>query len=403
MSLKKISFRTLLSPCSLLICTWILYSFHWFEVAPGSTIDSLANPLLAFNLVVSLYIIFGPLYKQHLPLYFNAVKVLLIWFSIYGIIAIVLGGEVYSQHGNLSPGSYLIGILRSFLPMYAFYYFTKRGLLNDAMMKVWFVVLLLVFIYFNLSFSAIKMLDSNRDGFTNNLGYLFASLIPFVYFFNKKIIQIGLLVVLMAFVVLSMKRGAILVGVLATLLYVFWTFKNAKGYQWGLAILAFAIVGFMAAHYLEMLYEDNAYFQMRIESTLEGDSSNRDLISSSLIHWYLYDANIFEKLFGAGADATLRVYGLFAHNDWLEIMVDQGAMGIIIYLWYWFMFYKNNKKFAKGSLEYMVLTTILVTCFSRCFFSMSYNVIPISTSLLMGYCLAQYKNKNQTLNIVGNE
>lgn len=391
MTSDKVTFRIFFNPCALLICTWILYSFHWFEVAPGSVIDSLANPLLAFNLLASFFILFGPLRKQRLPLYFNAVKILLIWFSIYGIIAIVMGGDVYTQHGNLSPGSYLIGILRSFLPMYAFYYFAQRGYLNEAMMRVWLFALFGVFVYFNLSFSAIKMLDSSRDGFTNNLGYLFASLIPYVYFFRKRLIQVGLLFVLMAFVILSMKRGAILVGFLATMLYVFWTFKNAKPIQWISAIIVFILVGFVAAHYLEAFYADNAYFQMRVESTLEGDSSNRDLISSSLLNWYFYQANIFEQLFGAGADATLSIYGLFAHNDWLEILIDQGAVGIILYLWYWYIFYKNNKKYPKGSLEYMILTTVLVSCFSRCFFSMSYNVIPVSTSLLMGYCLAQNK------------
>ena len=398
MFLKNISLKTIFNPCTLLICTWILYSFHWFEVSPGSIIDNMANLFLAFNLSVSLFIIFGRLYKQHLPQYFHAVNVIIIWFSIYGIIPIIVGGDVYSEHGTLSPGSYVIGILRSFLPMYAFYYFAKCGFLNDSVMKIWFAVLLLVFIYFNLSFSAIKMLDSNRDGFTNNLGYLFVSLIPFIYFFNKKIFQIGLLLFLMAFVIFSMKRGAILVGILATFLYIFWTFKNTKGYQWCFAIILFVIIGFVAAHYLEAFYADNAYFQMRVDSTLEGDSSSRDQISSSLLNWYVYKANIFQQLFGAGADATLSIYGIFAHNDWLEILIDQGVVGVILYLWYWSVFYKNNKRFSKGTPEYMILTTVLVSCFSRCFFSMSYNVIPVSTSLLMGYCLAQNRISSKLLN-----
>ena len=242
------------------------------------------------------------------------------------------------------------------------------------------------------------MLDSNRDGFTNNLGYLFVSLIPFIYFFNKKIFQIGLLLFLMAFVIFSMKRGAILVGILATFLYIFWTFKNTKGYQWCFAIILFVIIGFVAAHYLEAFYADNAYFQMRVDSTLEGDSSSRDQISSSLLNWYVYKANIFQQLFGAGADATLSIYGIFAHNDWLEILIDQGVVGVILYLWYWSVFYKNNKRFSKGTPEYMILTTVLVSCFSRCFFSMSYNVIPVSTSLLMGYCLAQNRISSKLLN-----
>lgn len=389
MSSLKVALRGFLNPCTILICTWILYSFHWFEVAPGSVVDNFANPLLAFNLIVSFYIIFGPLRQQHLPLYFGAVRILIIWFSIYGLIAIVVGGEVYTQHGSLSSGSYLIGILRSFLPMYAFYYFTKRGYLNESTMKFWFFVLFFVFVYFNVLFSAIKMLEASNGGFTNNLGYLFVSLIPFVYFFKNRFIQIGLLFAIMVFIVLAMKRGAILIGTIASMLYVYWTLKNSKPIQWVSAIIVFMGVGIVAAHYLEIFYADNAYFQMRIEATMEGDSSNRDLISSSLLNWYVNKANIFEQLFGAGADATLSIYGLFAHNDWLEILIDQGIIGVMLYLWYWFLFYKNNKRYPKDSFEYMILTTILVSCFSRCFFSMSYNVIPVSTSLLMGYCLAQ--------------
>lgn len=325
--------------------------------------------------------------------YFQYLIFFILYFGVYGLFAIISGSHVYQEHGSLSSGSFIIGVLRSFLPIFASYYFTKKGMLNEKIMKFLFFIFFLLFFYMFTTFSVLKMAESNRDGFTNNLGYLFVSLIPFIYLFKDKLLyQFSFLIVLFGLAVFSMKRGAILIAFLLTLFFIY---KEMSSLSKNKKILLFFLtfIGVIISfRYLSDFYADNVYFQSRVEDTLAGDSSNRDIIANQL--WNCFNnGSMFNQLIGYGADATLEFTGMFAHNDWLEVLINQGYLGIILYLVYWKKFYNMVKRHPPKSLEYEILVSILIATFFRCFFSMSYSVIPISTSLLLGYAIAQSEIK----------
>lgn len=77
---------------------------------------------------------------------------------------------------------------------------------------------------------------------------------------------------------------------------------------------------------------ESDYFNHRIEQTLEGDSSNRDVIYGGLIIHFLDETNALKLFLGNGAQATLKIHGGFAHNDWLELLINNGIIGALIYI-----------------------------------------------------------------------
>ena len=150
--------------------------------------------------------------------------------------------------------------------------------------------------------------------------------------------------------------------------------------------------------YVNTLYSNNEYFQGRIESTLEGHSSGRDTIANTLINSFMQDTNIFQVLFGRGADSTVEIAGNYAHNDWLEILTNQGIIGVIIFLIYWVNYWKEIRSMRCKSNYRYILTLIFIIYFLSTLFSMSYNQVTTISALLMGYCLYYGHHKSNIIN-----
>lgn len=288
---------------------------------------------------------------------------------------------------GVSQISYLVGPLRSFLPIFAFYYYTKKGDIDEDSIQLWFVLIFALYAFFSFTKTETMMSDGTRIGFTNNMGYLFVALIPFVYVIKKNVYQYAALAVLLLFVVKSMKRGAILVAVFLAVLFIREKLKTASAKERMWVFLVTAIFVSVAACYVMTVLMNDAYFQYRIQATLEGDSSGRDEIIDSLRLYLANEASVFELLFGSGADATVSIAGNYAHNDWYEVLINQGVFGLIVYITYWYQSYRYTRR-CHGYGKSMILSFVL-TYFLCCFFSMSYSSIPLAATLLLGYNLAK--------------
>ena len=100
-------------------------------------------------------------------------------------------------------------------------------------------------------------------------------------------------------------------------------------------------------------------------------------------------------MIGHGADGTIRLGDNYAHNDWLEIGVNQGLLGIGVFTVFWL----SLKKFWKSAKSYNTLFIAVgmffVVNFSRTFFSMSINDMKIFCTCVLGYAMAVLRsNKN---------
>lgn len=327
-------------------------------------------------------------------------RILILFFLliiIYGTVYLLQG----KAYGTTQPSTFLMVHIASVLPVFAFYYFGEKERLSNT----WFALILVIFIidaYCLYNSNKVDMLESLKnadEGFTNNSGYIWASLLPFVAFLNKrKILQYLSIGIIMLFVLLCFKRGAIVVAVVALLYFMLYSMKKTGlGSKMLIVLLTLAVMVFLF-NYMESLLSQNLFFAARMEKTLEGDSSGRDIIYLFFFKYFFSAENGVNILFGNGAFYTIKLFGIEAHNDWLEYAIDLGLIGIVMYIIYWKRIANNYFYFSKNNNDNTFLIAmgmVVIINFIRTFISMSFNDISFFSAALLGYTMAVVDKQRQ--------
>lgn len=223
---------------------------------------------------------------------------------------------------------------------------------------------------------------SSLENITNNAAYYFPVLLPLLgVFIGKKVFPIFLFSCLY-FVLIGAKRGAIVCFfvevVLFVLLYVNNAPKRSKNKKLGrlLVILLFLSVFVFVVYYF---YTNNDFLQQRVENTRAGDSSSRNFIYTKIIEAWL-SGDLFSFLFGYGFDYSVTLTGGFAHQDWIELLINHGLLGVIFYLIIFiklYAYYFKNRHLMDMSIRFVYLASI--SCWLiRSMFSMGYPSIETS-------------------------
>ena len=113
--------RKLLNSCNLYIFLWLIYSIQSFVFGGKGTIFS---SIIIFSLMgISAYHFVYALSNYEMPKYMKGLTVLVIMFTIYGIILILSGKTIrFMRTGAVvNKVSYLKLILISLLPVFSFY------------------------------------------------------------------------------------------------------------------------------------------------------------------------------------------------------------------------------------------------------------------------------------------
>lgn len=396
MQIKLFSFS------NIYIFLWLVYSLQTFIFGGAGSVYSLA--IILFLIGVSLYYLAFALTHYKMPAYMKGLSVLLAMFTFYGVLLILQSTTHKTYLGEVIPNyRYIYNILISLLPIFAFYVFTRQGKINEVTFKRWVFVFfvcvtLQYFQHYQQQLQEALEMGSSREEFTNNFGYEFLSMIPLMAFFSKrKWIQYAGLAYIMVFLLMAMKRGAILVGGICVAWFLFRSFRKASRKQ-KIGVIVLSIVLVLAGIYTFIYLENNSdFFITRIENTLEGNSSGRDDIYTSAINAFLNESNPILVLVGHGAYSSLNIMGQFAHNDWLEIAICQGILGVVIYLFYWRGFYKSTKSARFDEELFMAMSLLLISNFVRSFFSMSYGDMSIYATMCLGYCMGKISEHNDMI------
>lgn len=375
------------------ISLWCLYSLQGTLYAVGSIIS---QGILAILLATSLYYFFVVNLTMRTPSAIKALNIFIAMLTIYGLIFFASGKIIIMEHTGqpIEAIGYLKGIYMSLLPIYAFYALAYNGHLTEASIRKWFFIFLAIATasYFRAEKEALQMAmmeGSMQEEFTNNTGYTFLSLMPLLFFFSKhRTIQYLALAYIMAFIIMGMKRGAIIIGAIVVLWFFYQTLKSApRKTRYKIVLLSAAII-VATSFYVGNMLETSEYFQYRIEQTQDGSMSGRDVIFSKLSSYFFNETSAWQFYFGSGANHTVAVAGNYAHNDWLELAVNQGILGVIVYIIYWICMHKVWRKTKSNPIVCSSLGALCIIFFLSTFFSMSYGSMSIYATLCLGYCLA---------------
>lgn len=325
-------------------------------------------------------------------LYLKGLNYLIVLLSIYGLWLILSAPIILGMSGErVSNTSYITTIFLSLLPIYSFYYYTRKGELTLEDLRRWLPVLIIVttYQYYQNQASLLNIVSDTRYNLeiTNNVGYVFLSLIPLLTIYkDKPIIQYSALVYCIAFLMMSMKRGAMVIAIVCVILF----FIGNKERSSKLKSLIFFLILLCVIYWLYInILSSNDYF---LNKTEQAGGSGRTDIFSLLWNTYACDYSFWEELFGRGANSSILVAGNYAHNDWLELLINQGIVGVIFYLVYWKNFLHVTLSVKRCRKFFYPLLILFVITLLKSFFSMSYSGMSYIECIAIGYFIAQSDN-----------
>lgn len=372
---------------SVYIILWMLYMPYWNN-CDIPILKELSVYFLGAILLISGWFTIKALSSPGQPIVFKAINLLTAVFCVYGVVYICFGEVQYLYTVPIKQGTYLVSYLRSFLPVYTFWLFAKEGYLTEKNYKFWTLAFLCVIVLIYIRSRFDRAQHGYEGDFTNNTGYMFCAILPCVYFFKKKtVFQFIFMGICFAFLVMSLKRGAILAGFMVILKFVYDKYKSVHRIKKiGIIILITASI-LITGWFIDTRMSHSERFVERIEETLQGRTSHRDVLAEDLIDYWLHDATFVKQMFGSGADATFDICGNYAHNDWLEILVCQGLFGIMCYTFFWVAMYRQWRT-CRNQQAKNIIAAFCIVYFLRTLFSMTYSMVSPDSTMALGYALA---------------
>ena len=371
--------------------------------------DLLLGQVIRFNTAIVLMILIGWSFVyvvkvNQLPgvsRVFKALNWLIMLFTIYGVLLVFSNERLLFQGGEVYINThYLLSIYQSLLPLYAFYYFSRTGQLTAMQLRkfipVWFLLAIIIFLQTQ---SEMRLLNEDDEAeVTNGSAYLLLSLIPAVALYKKRLFQYIILGLVVFFVAYGVKRGAIAVLFLSVLYY-FYIYRKTTRKKFNIrSLLITLILLYAIGYFFYSFYLSSDYFQYRWTQTIEGDSSGRSLIYGDFWYYFLNQDSILGMLIGNGACATIRIKNIFAHNDWLEILINQGILGVTIFASFCYQLLKSWKKARYDTTLYLGIGLFVIFFLSKTLFSMSYNNLPYYSAAIFAFLLAKSDTDQQIEN-----
>ena len=241
---------------------------------------------------------------------------------------------LYFMFGNIwlkDPTQTQLGnIIFCMFSMFIFCRIGIRGFVTKKFVTVAAVCLVLAAIprYYH-DMNQLLDLYVDRERTTINISTLFMTILPMSLIIKKKY-SLPLLFICISFIIAAGKRGNAVAAVIPVLLFVVLYIKESKRRLLDYILISVAFI--ITYQYAENLIVNSEFLQQRIQMTLEGYDSNRSIIYAKCWDtWYNSDSFV-RFMFGYGWDGTIRIVGIRAHNDWLELLVNNGLIGASLYL-----------------------------------------------------------------------
>ena len=208
--------------------------------------------------------------------------------------------------------------------------------------------------------------------------YYIVLIFPLVFAIKNKLVKKILIGLIMGLTIVSWKTTAILCVCCCLLVYYF---VKDKKITW--RIVVFPVV-FLSTFLIIYIISDVALGMNIIETYISSnisDGGNGRLDIWANVFEVFCDGNIIQILFGRGFDATLKIIGRSAHNDYLEVLFCFGIVGISLLMINLFKCLKYGWEMFKADYKYaavffmLLAETVIMFFFSNLLYVASYILI----------------------------
>lgn len=350
----------------------VLFTVYYLQGALYPSGSIVSQGILLIYLLFGIYCFVKAFSNRATP---SCVMIWSAFFLMQGLCFLISPKEVVGMKneaiGRVATFNQFKEIATFMLTLLIGYYYSYRNKTSEKYI-FWFGIIFFLSSIVQYYYSLSQLMMKYGEETTNNAGYTMLTVVPYlpIVFKRKRILGIIMAVVIVAFVMWSAKRGALMCLAGAALFALFYYLKTHKVRL--KTILGITLLLLVVGYFVYQQYLDNEYLQYRMEATMEGKSSNRDVAYSQLFNHWLNETNPFLFLFGNGTAQTITVWGNFGHNDWLELLIDNGLVGALVYF---AMFVATISYIRKARLSKLnklsaylcVLILFMQSCFSMGF------------------------------------
>lgn len=314
---------------------------------------------------------------------------------VYFIFAVVSGiNTSTTQLGDALCSMFSFGL---------FVYLGEKKVMTDKFFMVIGAILVLASILrYNFDQTSIyQKLDVDDDvDVTNNGSVYFLMILPMLFLFKNGIQRWGTLLICIYFIALGAKRGNIISATIPIVIFVWNELRGAK--KSGLKFFIVIITIVASVLVVEQWALSNDYLLYRVERTAEGDSSGRDVLYVTAWNGWLNSNNMLRYLFGFGYNGIVHLpgmNGMHAHNDWLEILVNYGLLGITMYIAIFISLVLYINRIQDKQMKLVVITALIIW-FTKSLYSMGYLTSILSWVLMtVGGVIGNQERQSSTVYI----
>lgn len=296
--------------------------------------------------------------------------------------------------GSVSTFGQFKGAFAFSLSFFVAYHAGKNADITDKHLYIIGIIMVVnSYLRFQTNSIELGMEEGGSFGFTNNAAYSIVATMPFMpYIFKKNKILFTLLLISSVFlIIIGAKRGAILC-MAASLIFsaIYYIRKSENSSRTTLIILPIAI---LLCYFAYTAYTSSEYLAYRMERMEEVGIGTRNIAYTTLFNHWCSDQNPITFFFGNGTAQTINIWGNYAHNDWLELLIDNGVFGVFIYMALFIYTLVRLHRSNLGITERLAGYMALIIWFGKSCFSMGYTYFGNAVIIMiLGVVLGREQN-----------
>lgn len=309
--------------------------------------------------------------------------------------------SILFSNGSFTNAEYLSVLLKTtyWFLIFLFGYCMSKNFNDLKLPNNIMVCLLIIFIIRYLGSMQFNYTIVNKD-YTVTAIYYLVCLAPFLFGIQSKRIKFILATVMLIMVLISFKRSAVIVVLIALSVLIIEN-KNDINFKRLTTILISIITLICICALVYFFINESINFDFdsifRVWNYRLNSSSGRLAIYREVLFLF-FNSNLLNVLLGHGQNAVISIssLGLSAHNDFLEILFNYGLIGFIsfvVFIIYLFREKKNIKrKCDKNIYNGYVFSLIVFLLASIPSHMLTYGTYFLFLALFMGMAIGAIKN-----------